>query len=108
MWRRKQQRSPPSYEDVRRVAEVLSRINAALIEKHFAVTQATAQEFMERIVKEGHFDQRADGWHYPLTQRQRLRRSHGKRRAAGRPKPAEAIAIEPASVEDLMQSHRRS
>ena len=58
MWRRKQQRFPSTYEDVRLVAEVLSRINAALIEKHFAVTQATAQEFMERLVREGHFGDR--------------------------------------------------
>ena len=55
MWRRKQQRPPPTYEDVRLVAEVLSRINAALIEKHFAVGADTAQEFMERLVKERTF-----------------------------------------------------
>jgi len=42
MWRRKQQRSPSTYEDVRRVADVLSRINAALIEKHFGVSSDTA------------------------------------------------------------------
>src|SRR5207248_1903040 len=68
MWQRKQRRPPSTYEDVRKVAEVLSRTNAALIEKHFAVSTATAQEFMERLVTERLFrDLQPDGWHYPLT-----------------------------------------
>ena len=50
MWRRKPQRPPPTYEDVRLVAEALSHINADLIQRHFAVSADTAQQFMERLV----------------------------------------------------------
>ena len=37
LWRQKPQRPPPTYEGVRLVAEVLSRINAELIERHFSI-----------------------------------------------------------------------
>src|SRR5437763_17166744 len=102
MWQRKQRRPPSTYEDVRKVAEVLSRINAALIEKHFAVSTATAQEFMERLVTERLFrDLQPDGWHYPLTRSKRLRRSRATRKTAERPKVVEIVTNQPASVEDL-------
>ncbi len=52
MWRRKPQRPPLTYERVRLVAEVLTRINADLIQRHFAVSADTAQQFMERLVQE--------------------------------------------------------
>jgi hypothetical protein len=70
-------RPPPTFENVRLVAEVLSRINAGLIESHFLVGPITAREYMERLIGEGHFGEiNADGWHYPLTrQMQRRRRS---------------------------------
>jgi hypothetical protein len=67
MWRRRPQRPPPTYEDVRLVAEALSHINADQIQCHFAVDAETAQLFMERLVQEKRFgDVQADGWRYPV------------------------------------------
>jgi hypothetical protein len=40
---------------------VLSRINAQLIERHFAVSADTATAFMARLVEEGHFDEIGGG-----------------------------------------------
>jgi hypothetical protein len=60
--------SPPQYEEVRSVAEVLSRINSALIETHFGVSAGAAAEFMKRLVEDGLYcDVQADGWHYPAV-----------------------------------------
>ena len=82
MWRRKPQRPPPTYEDVRLVAEVLSRINADLIERHFGLSADTAQQFMDRLVAEKRFgDLQPDGWHYPPIRKLRLRRSRRKTKA---------------------------
>jgi hypothetical protein len=65
------------------VAEVLSRINADLIERHFAVSADTAQQFMGRLVVEKRFgDLRPDGWHYPHIRKLRLRRPRSKPKAA--------------------------
>ena len=76
MWRRKQKRPPPTYEDVRLVAEILSRINAELIERHFALRPDTAQHFMGRLVAERRFGAiQADGWHYPPIRKLRLRQT---------------------------------
>jgi hypothetical protein len=78
-------RSPPTYDTVRSVADVLSRINAGLIEQHFALTASVAEEFMTRLVAEGIYGVRQeDGWHYPA--RNQRRRS---RRTATEPKPRE-------------------
>jgi hypothetical protein len=41
MWRQKRERPPPTYEAARLVAEVLSRVNAGLIERHFALSADT-------------------------------------------------------------------
>jgi hypothetical protein len=43
MWRRQPERPPPTYENVRLVAEVLSRINADLIERHFGLSERLAK-----------------------------------------------------------------
>jgi hypothetical protein len=103
MWRRKQQRPPATYEDVRRVAEVLSRFDAQLIGRHFAVSADIAQEFMVRLAEGGQFgDLQPDGWHYPLTRQQRLRRARAARKAAEKPKAGEVITDQPPpSLEDL-------
>jgi hypothetical protein len=102
MWRRRQRRPPPTYEDVRLVADVLSRINADLIERHFAVGADIAQEFMERIVRERLFgEQQADGWHYPLIRKLRLRRTRRKPRTTRDFKTDEGTVDRPESVDDL-------
>ena len=99
MWRRKQQRPSSTYEDVRNVAVVLSRINAALIEKHFSVNTATALEFMASLVREKLFrDLQPDGWHYPPVRKLRLRRT---RRKPTEVKTDERNPNRPVSVEDL-------
>jgi hypothetical protein len=83
MWRQKPLRPPPTYEDVRHVAEVLSRINADLIERHFGLSADTAQQFMDRLVTERRFgDLQPDGWHYPPVRTLRVRRSRGKPKVA--------------------------
>jgi hypothetical protein len=99
MWRQKPPRLPPTSEDVRLVAEVLSRINADLIERHFAVSANIAQQFMDRLVAEKRFgDLQPDGWHYPPVRKLRLRRSRGK------PKVADEFKIEVGtSPEDSAQ-----
>ena len=100
MWRRKPQRPPPTYEDVRLVAEVLSRINADLIQRHFAVSADTAQQFMERLVAEKRFgDVQADGWHYPPIRKLRRHRPRRKPMAANKPKTEESIADQPEPAE---------
>jgi hypothetical protein len=87
MWRQQPPRPPPTYEDVRLVAEVLSRINADLIERHFALCPDTARQFMDRLVAERHFgDLQSDGWHYPPVRKLRVRRSRGKPKVADEPK----------------------
>ena len=92
MWWRRPQLPTPNLADVRLVAEVLSRINAGLIESHFSVGPKTAREYMERLVEEGHFGKiSADGWHYPLTRRQRPCRSPAKK-AKAKPKVADSVA----------------
>jgi hypothetical protein len=53
MWRRKQERPAPAYEDVRLVAEVLSRINADLIARHFAVSVNAARQFIGGLLYQG-------------------------------------------------------
>jgi hypothetical protein len=99
MWWRKPVRPPPSYDDVCSVAEVLSRINADLIERHFAVSADEARQFLQRLVQECHFDQiTPDGWHYPLMRRQRLRRLRAARKPA---MVEEVIANQPATTDDL-------
>jgi hypothetical protein len=103
MWRRKPQRPPPTYEDVRLVAEVLSRINVDLIERHFGVSADTANEFMERLVQERRFgDLDLDGWHYPPARKLRVRRSRAKPTSKSKTDDGTA-AIEPEPVEDLTQ-----
>jgi polyhydroxyalkanoate synthesis regulator phasin len=99
MWWRKPVRPPPSYDNVRSVAEVLSRINADLIQRHFAVSADEARQFMQRLVQECCYEEIApDRWHYPLTRRQRLWRL----RAARKPAMVEdIIAVQPASAEAL-------
>jgi hypothetical protein len=83
MWRQQPPRLPPDYEDVRLVAEVLSRINADLIERHFALCPDTARQFMDRLVAERRFgDLQSDGWHYPPVRKLRVRRSRGKPKVA--------------------------
>ena len=80
MWRRKPQRPPPTYDDVRLVAETLSHISADLIQCHFGVSADTAQQFMERLVAEKRFgDLHQDGWHYPRKCQERFRQSRPKR-----------------------------
>ena len=88
----KSKRPPPTFENVRLVAEVLSRLNAQLIEKHFNLDADTAREYMERLVEEGHFGKiSADGWHYPLKRQERLRRSSAQKPKA-KPKVADSVA----------------
>src|ERR1700693_5117164 len=102
MWRRKPQRPPPIYEDVRLVAEVLSRINADLIERHFGLSATTAQQFMTRLVIERRFgDLQPDGWHYPPIRKLRRHRPRRKPMAANKPKTEESIADKPEPTEDL-------
>ena len=102
MWLRKPQRPPPSYEDVRLVAEALSRINADLIQCHFVVSANTAQEFMERLVAEKRFgDVQPDGWHYPPIRKLRRHRPPRNQMTANKPKTEQSIADEPEPAEDL-------
>jgi hypothetical protein len=89
---KKSERPPPTYENVRLVAEVLSRISAQLIEKHFHLDADTARKFTDRLVEEELFGNlQPDGWHYALTRQMRLRRSlvkhqmRDKRKAEDRP-----------------------
>ena len=104
MWRRNQRRPPSSYEDVRLVAEVLSRLSADLIERHFGLSSDIAQQFMDRLVEERRFgDLQPDGWHYPPTRKLRLRRIRRKPTYADEFKIGESIPDEPPSVEDLTQ-----
>jgi hypothetical protein len=105
MWRRKPQRPPPTYENVRLVAGVLSRINPDLIERHFAVSAETAQNFLFRLVAERRFgDLQPDGWHYPPIRKLRLRRSRGMRPiSTSKSKIGESTPNETASVDDLTQ-----
>ena len=94
MWRRKPQRPPPTYEDVRLVAEVLSRINDDLIERHFGVSAATANEFMERLVQERRFGEfNPDGWHYPPARKLRVRRSSTKPKAINKLKKSDLALL---------------
>ena len=103
MWRRKQEHPPPTYEDVRLVAEVLSRINGDLIERHFAVSANTAQQFMNRLVAEKRFsDLSPDGWHYPPVRKLRVRRSRRTTKATTLGTD-ESVADQPASAEDLAE-----
>ena len=104
MWRRKPQRPPPIYEDVRLVAEVLSRINADLIERHFGLSATTAQQFMTRLVIERRFgDLQPDGWHYPPIRKLRRHRPRRKPMAANKPKTKESIADMAARIAELEQ-----
>jgi hypothetical protein len=83
MWRRRLERPPATYGDVRLVAEVLSRINVGLIERHFGLNAETARQFMARLVTERRFgDLQPDGWHYPPVRKLRVRRSRGKPKVA--------------------------
>src|SRR5207342_746268 len=87
MWLRKPQRPPPTYERVRLVAEVLTRINADLIQRHFAVSADTAQQFMGRLVAEKRFGNlQPDGWHYPPIHNLRPHRPRRDQMAANKPK----------------------
>jgi hypothetical protein len=80
MWRQKPQRLPPTYDGVRLVAEVLSRINAELIERHFSIPGYIATEYMARLVKDSLYgDVQGDGWHYPKKYQKPLRESRPKR-----------------------------
>ena len=102
MWRRKQRRPPATYEDVRRVAEVLSRFNAHLIERHFPVSADTAQEFMARLVEERLFGGlQPDGWHYLPVRKLRQRRSRRKPKIAKIVGFDESIVEEPEPAEDV-------
>ena len=104
MWRRKQQPPPPTYEDVRLVAEVLSRINADLIERHFAVSADVAEQFMDRLVAEECFgDLQPDGWHYPPVRKLRLRRTRRKPKVTNKVMTEEGFWDRPESVEDLTE-----
>jgi hypothetical protein len=103
MWRRKQQPPPPTYEDVRLVAEVLSRINSDLIERHFAVSADVAEQFMDRLVAKKCFgDLQPDGWHYPPVRKLRVRRSRRTTKATTLGID-ESVADQPESAEDLTQ-----
>jgi hypothetical protein len=99
MWRQKPQRPPPTYENVRLVAEVLSRINVDLIERHFGVSPDTASEFMERLVAEKCFGElSADGWHYPPLRKLRVQRSSTKPKTINRLKKND-LALRVAELE---------
>src|ERR1700723_2485139 len=101
-WQWNQQRPPPTYDDILRVAVVLSRINAELFERQFAISPNAAAAFMARLVAEGHFDAMViDGWHYPLRREERLRRSRAKRKLTEVPTKVVDIPDQPASVADL-------
>jgi hypothetical protein len=89
----RQKSAVPSYEEVRLVAVVLSRISLQLIEKHFQVSSGVAGTYMARLVAEGHFGEiSVDGWYYPITRRQRPRRSSAKK---GKAEPKVADRVEP-------------
>jgi len=100
----KTKRPPPTYENVRLVARVLSCINAQLIERHFHLDADTARKFMDRLVEEKLFGEiSADGWHYPLTRRQPPRRSSAEKTKV-KPKVADSAAenvYQPASADEL-------
>src|ERR1700681_962749 len=92
MWRRKPQLPTPTYEGVRLFAEVLSRINADLIALHFSIRAAVATEFMARLVVDDLYgDVQADGWHYPVKQRQRLHRAPVTPRSGTKSKAVDAV-----------------
>jgi hypothetical protein len=106
MWRQQPPRPPPTYEDVRLVAEVLSRINADLIERHFALCPDTARQFMDRLVAERRFgDLQSDGWHYPPVRKLRVRRSRGKPKVADESKVEVGTSPEDSAqrIEELEQ-----
>ena len=104
MWRQKAQRPPPIYEEVRLVAEVLSRVNVDLIERHFGLSGDTARQFMERLVAERRFgDLQPDGWHYPPIRKLRARRTRAKLNANNKAMTEEGFGDQPASVEDLAE-----
>jgi hypothetical protein len=91
MWRRKQERPPSTYEGVRLVAEVLSRINAELIERYFSVPGDTATEYMVRLVADNLYgDVQATGWHYPKKYQKPFRESRPKRQ----PKAADRVPVD--------------
>ncbi len=74
IWSRTLKRPEPTYPQVRNVAEVLSRSNASLIQKHFSLPPQIADEFMRRLVEEALFGPiQDDGWHYPSTRKSRPR-----------------------------------
>ena len=100
----KTKRPPPTFENVRLVAEVLSRLNAQLIERHFCLDGDTARKFMDRLVEEQLFGNlQPDGWHYPLTRQMRLRsrakhKMGEKQKAEDRP---QASTCESSSADEL-------
>ena len=101
-WQWNQERAPPTYDDILHVALALSRINAQLIERQFAVSADAATAFMTRLVAEGHFDAMViDGWHYPPARQERLRRSRAKRKLIEVPTKVVDVGGQPASVADL-------
>jgi hypothetical protein len=104
-WHRQECRPPPTFDDVLRVAEVLSRINADLIERQFTVGADVAKTFMDRLVEEEQYGQIGpDGWHYPLTRKERLRRSREQRKTAAKSKilaSIDGIGDAPDTVADL-------
>jgi hypothetical protein len=98
-WQWNEQRPTPTYDDILRVAVALSRINAQLIERQFAINPDAATTFMARLVEESHFDEiGADGWHYPLLRGEQLRRSRAKRKLTEMPKVSEAAVERPIST----------
>jgi hypothetical protein len=101
-WQWNQQRPPPTYDEILRVALALSRINAQLIERQFAISPDAAAAFMARLVAGGHFDAMGmDGWHCPQARQKRLRRSRAKRKLTEVPTKVVDISDQRASVADL-------
>ena len=94
--------SSADYEDVRLVAEVLSRINAALIEKHFGCRCGYRPEFMEQLRQEKRFGElQTRRLALPVVRRTTAATISRKAEGSRQSHTCEAIAIEPASVEDL-------
>jgi hypothetical protein len=101
-WRWNEERPPPTYDDLLRVAVALSRINAQLIERQFAISADAATVFMARLVEDSHFDEiGVDGWHYPLLCGEQLRRSRAARKRIEKSKVIEATVEQPILAADL-------
>jgi hypothetical protein len=80
----------------------LSRINAQLIERQFAISPDASAALMARLVAGGHFDAMGiDGWHCPQARQERLRRPRANRKLTEKPKVNAVTVEQPISAASL-------